>query len=320
MQAVILAAGRGKRLYPFTLSRSKAMLPLMGKPIIARILERIAANAITHFVIVHSSADRTLPAYFSQNLQPGMQITLVEQAEPKGMAHALFLAEAKIRGDFLVSACDSLLSQEDYARLLSAWHFLPKPSAVLSLLPVDPSKAGSTALVCLKNGWVNQIIEKPQPDQFISNIASLPIYLFDRRIFPLLEQIQPSTRGELELQDAIQNLIVQQGNVRGVTVTNRMNLTSANDLLEINLHFLKEEEPQIILAPAQISSKIMLIPPYYIGPHTSIEEGCIIGPHVYIESNCSISSHCHISESVFLRGTVIKERTTLHHEVVFAME
>jgi NDP-sugar pyrophosphorylase family protein len=316
MQAVILAAGRGKRLYPLTLSRSKAMLPVLGKPMLARILEAIAANNITNFVIVHRSTDQQITSFFSQYQQFGWQISFVEQVDPKGMAHALMQAEPLIQGDFLLSACDSLLSQEDYASLISAWHSLPKPSAILSLLPVKRESAGNTALVCLQDSWVRQIIEKPQPDQMISNLSSLPIYLLNRRIFPLLEQIQPSVRGELELQDAIQLLINQFGNVRGVSVSRRNNLTSAEDLLEINLHFLQHENPGIIKQSCQISDQVVLIPPYYIGSNTIIAEGCIIGPQVYIESDCSIAKNCRISEAVLLKGSLTEEGQAMQHEVI----
>lgn len=318
MQAVILAAGRGKRLHPLTLTRSKAMLPVLGKPMLARIIEAIAANSITNFVIVHSPTDQQIPAYFSKYGQSGLQISFVVQADPKGMAHALQQPEPLIQDDFILSACDSLLSQDDYASLMSAWQSIPKPSAVLSLLPVKPESDGSTALVRLQDGWVRQIIEKPQPDQIISNLSSLPIYLFNCRIFPLLEQLQPSARGELELQDGIQSLISQYGNVRGVFVSSRMNLTSARDLLEINLQFLRCEDPKIIQEPAQISSQATLIPPFFIGPNTTIAEGCTIGPNVYIESDCSIAKNCRISEAVLLQGSFIERGQTLKYEVIAA--
>ena len=308
----------GQRLHPFTLTRSKAMLPVLGKPILARILEAIAANSITNFVIVHYPADQQITAYFSKQQQSGLQISFVEQAEPKGMAHALMQAEPLIEDDFILSACDNLLPQEDYTSLISTWHSLPQPSAILALLPVKPESAGSTALVRLQDGWVRQIIEKPQPDQMISNLSSLPTYLFNRRIFPFLKQLKPSVRGELELQDAIQSLISQYGNVRGVFVPSRMNLTSTRDLLEINLKFLRREDPKLIQEPAQISNQATLIPPFFIGPDTTIAEGCIIGPNVYIESDCSIAKNCRISEAVLLQGSFIEEGQSLKYDIIAA--
>jgi glucose-1-phosphate thymidylyltransferase len=318
MQAVILAAGRGKRLHPFTLVRSKAMLPVVGKPFIARILDRFIENSIFQCVIVHNPNDQHIQAFFSQNPQPGIELNFIEQDEPQGMAHALLQAETLIQGDFLLSACDSLLPSTDYAILLSAWNSTPKPNAVLSLLPVASQEAGSTALVRLQNGWISEIIEKPQTNHLISNISSLPIYIFNQQIFSFLKQIQPSIRGELELQDAIQRLINQQGYVLGTMVSGRLNLTSAEDLLDINLHFLREEQPQIILEPAQVSNKARLIPPFFIGPRTSIDEGCIIGPYVYLESACSIAMGCQISESVLLNNASVGKGTKIHHQIISA--
>jgi NDP-sugar pyrophosphorylase family protein len=318
MQAVILAAGRGKRLHPITLNRSKAMLPILGKPMVARIMDTIASCGILEFIVVIAPGDQQLVNYFQENPQPGKEIHFVEQPEPKGMAHALRYTESYITGDFLLSACDSLISPNDFGSMISTWRTEPQPSAILVLMPVKPEQASQTAIVILKDGWITQIIEKPTPHQVLSNIASLPIYLFNRQIFHHLSQIQPSARGELELQDGIRSVINHQGKVRGLLISDRSNLTSAQDLLEINLQFLKTESPQTILEPVRIGIHVVFIPPYYIGPGTVIGDQCVIGPNVYIESNCIIGKGCRISHAVLLRGTSVDADQTRENTIIFA--
>jgi dTDP-glucose pyrophosphorylase len=245
-----------------------------------------------------------------------LEISFATQEQPKGMAHALLQAENLIKDEFLLTACDSLLTTTNYARLLSSWGSTPKPSAVLSLLPIDLQNAGSTALVLLKNGWVSEIIEKPSPSQFISTISSLPIYIFDKQLFPHLKNARASPRGELELQGAIRGLIDHPGFVQGLFVSGRQNLTSPEDFLEINLQFLQDGQPKVIQEPAQISRNTKLIPPFFIGPRTSISDGCVIGPYVYLESDCTISSRCRISEAILLHGASVGNGISLHRQVI----
>lgn len=317
MQAVILAAGRGKRLQPITLKRSKAMLPILGKPIVARIIDSIASIRITDFILVTSPNDQQIPAYFQTNPYPGIEIHFIEQPQPRGMAHALGCAESLIKDDFLLSACDSLIPTQDYANLLSSWRSDPQVAAHLTLMSVNPDQVSQTAVVQITNDFITQIIEKPPPEQALSNIASLPIYLLDRRIFPHLSRLKPSRRGEFELQDAIQAIIDHHERVRGVFISSRMNLTSIKDLLEINLYFLETEFPKTIQEPVQIAKNVVLNPPYYIGSNTSIADQSVIGPNVYIESNCHIDAGCSITNAILLEGSSLSAYQILDNDIIF---
>jgi dTDP-glucose pyrophosphorylase len=303
MQAVILAAGRGKRLHPITFQRSKAMLPVLGKPIIARIVGSIASNGVSDFIIVTSPDNDRLTTYFQDNPFPEINIRFVEQSEPRGMAHALSCAMDCIVGDFVLSACDSLIPQTGYASMITSWYSQPHTSALLALMSVTPDKVHQTAIVQIENGRITRIIEKPTSQQTVSNISSLPIYIFQPGILNYLLQLKPSPRGEFELQDAIQSLIDQGELVRGVLIEERLNLTSSQDLLEINLHFLQIEKPQFIHASAFIGKNVVLHPPYWIGSHSTIGEQCIIGPNVYLESDCYIEHHCQLTNALLLEGS-----------------
>lgn len=318
MQAVILAAGRGTRLHPITLMRSKAMLPVLGKPIVARIVEALTSISIQNFILVISPFDQEIRPYFHQHLIPDVEIQFVEQPEARGMAHALSLVEPWVNGDFILTACDSLLSVTDYFRLISKWNEGKKPAALLALQQVNPKQVSQTAIVQIEEGLITQIVEKPAPHQVTSNSASLPIYLFDKCIFSQLPQLKPSRRGELELQDAIQALIESHKQVRGEFVSERMNLTSAQDLLEINLHFLRAEMPQIILGNVQIDDHVTLKPPYYIGADTTIRSQAFVGPHVYAESGVYFGQGCHVSDSVCLRDAKLDENQIINKAIIYS--
>lgn len=317
MQAVVLAAGRGKRLHPITLQRSKAMLPVLGQPIIARIVNSIASNGVSDFIIVSSPDDKPLLTYFQNNLIPEINVRLLEQLEPRGMALALMSAKDWIVGDFLLTACDSLIPPTSYNRMITSWYSQTHTAALLALMLVSPEKMHQTAVVQIESDRITRIIEKPASHQTVSNLASLPIYIFQPGILDDLPKIKPSPRGEYELQDAIQSLIDQGKDVQGILIEERLNLTSAQDLLDINLYFLQIEKPQFIDDSVTIEKNIALIPPYWIGPHTIIGEHCRIGPNVFIESDCSIEHHCQMTNTLLLKGSRLTPYQDLNLKIIY---
>ncbi len=110
MQAVILAAGHGSRLQPITLTRSKAMVPILGKPIVERVMEDFFANGIDDFILVVSTRDRHITRYFRHESKLEADVRFVYQPERLGMANALQCAAQLITDDFFLSACDNLIS------------------------------------------------------------------------------------------------------------------------------------------------------------------------------------------------------------------
>ena len=109
MQGIILAAGRGTRLKPITLTRSKAMVPIVGKPIVERVMDDLVANGVDDLILVISPDDKEIVAHFAHNSEIGASVRFVHQAERLGMAHALQCAAPLIYDDFVLTACDNLV-------------------------------------------------------------------------------------------------------------------------------------------------------------------------------------------------------------------
>jgi len=315
MQAVVLAAGKGSRLNPITLNRSKAMLPILGKPIVERVMEKLARNGIREFVIVISPTDEEVEKYFREQSSLDVEIRFVVQPKRLGMADALRLAVPHLRGPFVLSACDNLLPAEHVARLLAA-HRDRGAEATLSLMSVEPDMVNKTGVVEMREQEILRIVEKPSPEEAPSLIASLPLYVFSPRLLNHLPEVETSPRGEYELQDAIQLLIERDGGVTGIFTPSRLQLTSAEDLLALNRHYLttRGENPQ--LAPRSVGKHTHLITPLRIEEGTVIGPGCVIGPRVYIERDCRIESDVLIKDAVILRDTVITEGRQVVGEVV----
>ncbi len=319
MQGVILAAGKGKRLQPVTPARTKAMAPVAGKPIVARVLDLFLANGIRDILLLISPDDADIRPYFEQQIEDDLTINFVVQEERLGMAHALTLLAPHIKGDFLMSACDNLVSVDHLAALLRT-HQEQQANAVLSLMEIDIANSASTGIIDWQGQWVRRIVEKPQPADAPSNIASLPLYLFSHKLLDYLPQVQPSARGEYELQDAIQLLIEDAGRVTGVLTPQRWQLTNVADLLELNRHFLINEPQSAQILTDALGNNVQLIPPVRIDPGSTVGDNCVIGPNVYLEADCHVGADTRLCNLICLRGATVAPASNIVDTVIIGAQ
>lgn len=316
MQGVILAAGKGSRLHPITLKRSKAMLPILGRPMVERVMETMQANGIRDFVLVVSADDKDIVQHFTEECGLDVRVRFVVQKERRGMADALRQAAPHLDGDFVLSACDNLTSAEHVRELLKAHKAHPDAGGILSVMPIAEEEIGRTGIIALDDGRVTRIVEKPTRAEAPSNIASLPLYVFSPRILDFLPGVQLSQRGEYELQDAIQTLIEQDGGVYPVYIEQRLTVTGPADLLAINRHYLVAGQDRPQLAPFTVGPNTHLITPLCIEEGTIIGRDAIIGPRVYIERGCWIGDGVGLRDAVVLRGAVVPDGASIANEVV----
>ena len=316
MQGVILAAGKGSRLHPITINRSKAMLPILGKPIVERVMEMLADNGVDDFILVVSPDDRDITRYFRCESAIAADVRFVYQTARLGMANALQCAAPLITEDFILSACDNLVATGDVAQLVARYRTRPQPNAVLTLLPVEPARIGSVGIVEMDGPWVTRIVEKPKPEDAPSDISSLPLYLFSTRILDYLPEVPKSPRGEYEIQDAIQMLIDRDGRVGGVIIKRRQTLTNAADLLALNRAYLTHGDGHPQLEPQTVGPNTRLITPLYIEQGTVIGKNCVIGPNVYVERDCRIGDNATVHNAVLLRNATVEDGAVVAQQVV----
>jgi NDP-sugar pyrophosphorylase family protein len=292
------------------------MVPILGKPIVERVMEDLLANGIEDFVLVVSTRDRYITRYFRNESRIRADVRFVYQPERLGMANALACAAPLITEDFVLSACDNLISADHVGQMIASLLASPRPNAILTLMPVEPERLGSVGIVELNGSQVTRIVEKPMPEEAPSNISSLPLYCFSKRILDYLPLVPLSPRGEYELQDAIQMLIQQDGEVHGLLVQERLTLTSPADLLAINRHYLVMGNDRPQLSPHTVGPNTRLITPLRIEGGTIIGGNCTIGPNAYIERDCQIGEGVTIRNAVVLRESAVPDGATILDQVV----
>ena len=315
MQGVILAAGKGSRLHPITLTRSKAMAPALGQPMVERVMHSLTQNGVREFILVIHPDDQEIQQYFQKQGSPEIDLHFVFQAERLGMAHALSLAAPYINETFILSACDNLIPIKNIADLLTT-HRTAQAQATLSLMEVTAAQVERTGIVDWRQGRVRRIVEKPSLAEAPSRIASLPLYVFSTRILEYLPAVQVSSRGEYELQDAIQMMIDNDHYVTGALTKTRLQLTNAKDLLALNYHYLTTDNTPPRVTPDRVGHNTRLITPLRIDEGTTIGPDCVIGPNVYIEPGCHIGANVHLSRAVVLRHTTIAPNQRFVDQVV----
>lgn len=318
LQGVILAAGKGKRLQPVTPARTKAMAPVAGKPIVARVLDLLVQTGVQDLILLVSPDDGDIVPYFEQHTPPGVKITFVVQHERLGMAHALGLVAPHLHGDFIMSACDNLVPPEHLAEMV-ATHQREQANATLSLMEIDIAESASTGIVEWQDStqkFIRRIVEKPQPAEAPSNVSSLPLYVFSPKILELLPEVKPSKRGEYELQDAIQLLIDRCGSVIGVLTPVRWQLTNVADLLELNRHYLTVEAAHGLDDQQNAYGGVHLIPPVRIDAGCVLDADCTIGPYAYLEVGCRVGAGARIENSILLRNAVVATDAIITNTVV----
>lgn len=316
MKALVLAGGKGTRLRPLTYAMAKQLVPVANKPILHYAMDSLYQAGIRDFGIIISPETGNSIRQSLQSWQPSdANITFIPQAEPAGLAHAVKIAQPYLgQDDFIMYLGDNLINADlggHIAEFKSA-HY----DASILLKPVpNPSSFGVAELDT--NGQVLRLVEKPPEPK--SNLALVGVYVFTPRIFEAIDAIKPSWRGELEITDAIQQLIEDKAIVHSrvhdgwwLDTGKKDDLLSANKIvLGDYMHYQIEgdvdeasrlQENVHVEANAQVRQS-RLLGPAVIGKRCIIENA-FIGPYVSIGDDCVIRD-CHIENSVLLDGCVI---------------
>lgn len=214
-RAVLLAAGRGTRLGAITANYPKALLEVGGRPIIVRILDGLARAGVTEVAIVSGHAANLLEAEIGTGEQSGMCIRFFRQEHPEGTARALALARDFAGEDrFFFGWGDILVEPGNYSRVIKAARFA---DAVIAVNEVADPCAG--AAVYVDDAFrVTRIVEKPAPGTSTTHWNNAGFGALGPAIWPEIESLAPSPRGEYELPQAIAAMVAAGAEVRAVPV------------------------------------------------------------------------------------------------------
>ena len=241
IKALVLAGGRGTRLRPITHTSAKQLVPIANKPILFYGLEAIRDAGIVDVGIIVGDTHREIQEAVGDGSAFGLKVTFIQQDAPLGLAHAVKIADKYIgKEPFVMYLGDNLIMGG--IRDFVAEFQKNKPNAQILLARVDnPSDFGVAELA---DGRVVHLEEKP--DNPKTDLALVGVYMFDATVFEAVDSIQPSGRNELEITDAIQQLIDSGRDVRAHEVVGWWKDTGRlEDILEANRMLLEAIERDI---------------------------------------------------------------------------
>lgn len=334
MKGLILSGGYGTRLRPITYSQQKQLIPVANKPILFYAIEDvIEAGAKEIGIIVGPNKERVVETVRATDWEA--EIEFIYQDEPKGLAHAILVAEEFLDEEFVMYLGDNIL-REGIVKHAKKFKENNSDASIMLTEVENPQQFGVADIN--KDGTIKRLLEKPKVPP--SNLALVGIYFFKPIILEACKSIRHSWRNELEITDAIQWLIDNRYNIGWTKVEGWWKDTGKpGDILEANRLILDdiqtknegttensriigrvvigkgvEIKESFVKGPAIIGKNCM-IKKSYVGPYTSIGNECVIEDTEIEDSivmdKSEIMGGGRIIESLIGRGVRIKRKAEL---------
>ena len=321
MKAVILAAGEGKRLRPFTMSRPKGMITVGNRPILEYIVEALVSNGVKDIIMVVGYRRDTIMLHFQDGKKFDASIEYVIQEKPLGTAHALSLAGPRLNGeDFLIVAGDNMIDAQLITDLLA------KRSG-LTMVVAESESPSKYGVVKMEGDRIVGLVEKPEIQ--IGDIINTGIYYFPHKMVELFNM--PAFRKELGITQLLSGM-VSEVEIRAVKSIGRWNdAVYPWDLLNVNTQALDftgqgvkgtVETGAVLKGPVNVGAGTRIRSGCYIEGPVTIGEGCDIGPNVVILPSTSIGNGVQIepfsfiSHCLIMGNAIIGSHTHLSRSVI----
>jgi mannose-1-phosphate guanylyltransferase len=339
MKAMILAAGKGTRVRPLTYDLPKPMIPVLGKPVMAYLIEHLAKNGVTEIMVNVAHLHEKIEDYFGEGEQFGVQIGYSFEGYTKedGEVVAVPIGSAggmkKIQefGGFfddttIVLCGDALIDLDLKAALLEHRRKGAMATVITKEVPWD--KVSSYGVVVTdQTGRITQFQEKPKQEEALSNFISTGIYIFEPEVLDLI----PSGV-EFDIGSQLFPLLVEKGlpfYAQGRPF-NWLDIGSVSDYWEVLQNVLTGEVNHMDVPGIQIEPGVWtglntsidwegttIKGPVYIGSGVKIEAGStIIGP-TWIGHGSHICEGAEVVRSVLFEYTRVLNDVTLHEMIVF---
>ena len=326
-QAVILAGGYGTRLYPLTQTRAKSLLPVVGVPLIHRIVRYLEKNGFNQIIVTLNNFSDQIKESFREFDTPA-EIIFSEESVPLGTAGSVKNAKKHISGTFLVMQGDSLTNID----LAGAEKFHFEQKAMATILLQERKEVKGFGVVDIDGeSNVSRFVEKPSISGGGPRLISTGLYLLDAKTLDYIPEEKPYDFAK----DLFPSLLRMGAKLKGVPVEGYwIDIGTPNAYREANQSFLKRLTEQLPVTNAArlgqaISSEALvdkvsfgkglgswfLVGTSLVREKSSIDKKAIIENSV-IEKGVSVASGAVLRDSVILEGSVVEAGATAESAIV----
>ena len=311
INGIILVAGEGTRLRPLTYTLPKPLIPIMGKPLVVRIIEGLMSNGINNIYVVVGHLGFLFRQLLGDGSSLGVSIRYSEQRERLGIAHAIHRAiEDGADGELIVHLGDNYFG-EGLGRFIREFREGDYDVYVVLTRHRDPTRFGNAII---QDGRIVKLIEKPREPP-PNSLVMTGIYMFrdSRDVERAFSTLKPSARGEYEITDLIQ-WFIDNGRKVGYSVTNSWwkDMGTPQDILDLLYLMLDEVKPSIEgEVRGEVNGRVVIERgavvegrvhgPAYIG------RGSVIGKDTVIEHYVDVESGVVINGGSLSRSLVLSE-------------
>ena len=321
LKGLILSGGKGTRLRPITHTSAKQLVPVANKPVLFYGIEAMADVGITEVgVVIAPDTGREIEQAVGDGSRFGVRASYILQGEPLGLAHAVLAAEPFLQGSAFVMYLGDNLLQGGISELVAAFREHAPDALILLTHVSDPENYGVAELANVSAGEPSRVVrlaEKPKAPA--SDLALVGVYMFTAQIHDAARAISPSGRGELEITDAIQQLLdggkrVEPHIVRGwwkdtgrledMLEANRLILDNLTGRVDGELIDSRVDGRVVVEAGARLE-RTTVRGPAIIGAGARLSD-CYVGPYTAVGERCTIAG-AEVEHSILLAGCTVSE-------------
>lgn len=318
MKAIVLSGGKGTRLRPLTYTCAKQLIPVANKPILGYVLDQVSATGLKQVgVIIAPETGHYVKDYVGDGSEWNLCVDYISQ-EPLGLAHAVKTAQSFLGEEsFIMCLGDNLTGQglNIFVEKFQKEHL----DALIILKEVDkPSSFGVAQLDT--EGNIVRLVEKPKKP--MGNLAIIGTYLFSSKVHKAIARIKPSWRGELEITDAVQEMIDMGFKVKAEILNSWwLDTGKKDDILSANARILDayiERDVKGEVTRSTVDGRVKVEADAKV-VRSTIRGPCVIGKNVLIE-NSFIGPYTSVGDNSKILNSNLEYCITLENVIITDVE
>jgi NDP-sugar pyrophosphorylase family protein len=298
-RAIVLAIGNPNHQSQLIYNRPRAMLPVLGKPLVARAMERLYRAGIQKFTVVVGAEEGAVAAYLNAHWLSNVSLEFVIQPDHASLTQSLVEVMSRYDQPFLLATYNSLTHANFPENLLERYKNTDE-ELVICAAPTTLSKSDPTAYGLTENQMVTKIVHE-RPDEQQSSLLLIGLARCGMQFVHYLTQ--PGLGSRNQVMDIFTDYVETGGKTLVAETAWVLPVETDYDLLTVNKLLLNDGLDTYILS--DIPRSVEIIPPVRVDPKVSIAVGAKIGPHVYLELGCSVGPNAVLNNAVVLENAVV---------------